>query len=56
MVKQSSFTLHMTDEMKERLEKVAEKNGLGQSEIVRRGIVDQINQLQDKQQPTLEEL
>lgn len=35
----------MTDEMKEELEQTSERTGLGQSEIVRRGIHEQIKQL-----------
>lgn len=44
-VKSSSFTLHMTDEMKENLNKTSRTTGLGMAEIVRRGIHSQLNQL-----------
>lgn len=37
----------MTDGMKERLEQVSENTGLGQSAIVRRGLLDQLNQLEE---------
>lgn len=44
------------DQMDKRLEALKEKTGLSKSEIARRGVLDQINQLQDREQPTLEEL
>lgn len=46
MVKDASFTVHMTDEMREKLRDVSEETGLGQSEIVRRGLLEQLEELE----------
>jgi predicted DNA-binding protein len=45
-MKSESLKIHMSDEMKEELEKTAEETGLGMSSIARRGIHDQLQELE----------
>lgn len=46
-MKSSSFTVNMEDEMKKKLEETSQQTGLGQSEIIRRGILEQLRELEE---------
>lgn len=40
------INFHVEPEIKKRLKKVANKNGLSQAEILRRGLLNQLNDLE----------
>jgi len=45
LVKEETFTVHLTVEMREELRETSEVTGLSQSDIVRRGIYNQLLEL-----------
>jgi len=45
-MKSESLKIHMSDEMKEKLQEISSETGLGMSSIARRGIHNQIQELE----------
>jgi len=50
MNKNASYTLNMSRKMKENLKEASNKHGLNQSDIIRRGILEQLKELNQLQE------
>jgi len=46
VVKSNTFTFNLSDEMKQNLDEISEETGLTKSSIVRRGLHEQLSQLE----------